>query len=277
MSSMKQKFKRILGKAYRIVHNTLVYVFRAIKGFLVRTNWHLREKKRDYEALKSIGDIKLRPISINSWHLGNSFFKCTKGNEVFFVKRIRNKFLAQREVGFYTDIFSQNDSELVEYLPKYYASFNSKEDTYIVLEYIDWKTISRTEYKQLTMEDRQDYVLTLFKILNLLRDHHYTHNDIRKENIFIKDGKVKLFDYGYAVKFEDADNLRNTATNNELKRLNENNRPSSEYLDDAYSMLNIMKSINPEMYYNQSDLLKRMNALIGSKQVPIAKLKSGDN
>lgn len=82
-----------------------------------------------------------------------------------------------------------------------------------------------------------DWESQLFEVLTELKRFRILHRDIRLENLMVKDGVIKLIDFGWAV-FEDQKEAQEPPS-----CLGFPNKPSNGF-DDAFSMKRVIKQIN---------------------------------
>lgn len=259
---------KIIKKVYRMIHKAAVKTLLFLKGKRNEFLWQLNDKREDRRVLYSEGIRRIKPLSSSGWHYGTYFFKCSGDDSFYFVKKIKNESIAMREVDFYS-MALDSQSEILNYVPKYYKSINNNGYTYILMEYVGWIRMDHIKRNDLSINERCEIVSNLFSLYKLLLELKISHNDIRKENFFVCGKNIKLFDFGYSVRFDKKEALICQTSKYELSRLNEKNRPNDDCIDDAFSMLNIMKSINPDMYANQKDLWIKMNDYIGENIVSI--------
>eukprot|EP00949_MAST-11_sp_MAST-11-sp1_P003233 g3233.t1 len=90
-------------------------------------------------------------------------------------------------------------------LLKMYGHFQDEKRVYLVLEYAPggelFKVLRKSPNGRFTEERAASYVGQLASALCCLKKHNVLHRDLKPENILIgKDGKLKLADFGWAVR-----------------------------------------------------------------------------
>lgn len=88
---------------------------------------------------------------------------------------------------------------------KVYSCRDEGSTAYIVMEYLDGKTLkdARPQGKKFPPEEAYGIIRELLSILIRVHGHGVLHRDIAPDNIFLlSSGKVKLFDFGFAQTYK---------------------------------------------------------------------------
>lgn len=77
-------------------------------------------------------------------------------------------------------------------------NFEDEKNIYLVLEYCERSLMEFLASRQLTEQQCLELVFQVALGLNYLHSIHITHRDIKPDNILIKDGVLKIADFGFA-------------------------------------------------------------------------------
>lgn len=145
-----------------------------------------------------------------------------------------------------TSVVSRKDGKVVKRQTGW-TSYNLIDNEYRILSDVDSRHFPKVELeeKDIIIEDcgdrlrvdnvPQDWKHQLVEIIKDLRDNKIQHRDIKPDNLMVKDGVIKLIDFGWA-RFEDDDD------DHPPEVLGFPYRPTSGY-DDNFSMRKVMKEI----------------------------------
>ena len=188
------------------------------------------DKLEDFELLTLLGEggfgkvIKVRSL---------------KNHKIYAMKTInldeeeieKNKNYMESEIEMLKKLNHKN-------IVKYYTNFQNENMIYIIMEYLDFGTLSDYINLLINMYDNNNGIVQIKKgeiiliflqcinALKYLKDSKIIHRDIKPENIFLskKEG-IKLGDFGVAAILKDANNTK--IVNSKLKQ-NENTLVGSD-------------------------------------------------
>merc|ERR1719162_1607025 len=105
---------------------------------------------------------------------------------------------ALTEIGVLTHLSKQRDLPL--YLLKMLGVFSDNEHTWLVTEFAEGGELYNVAASGDVGEKQvQQYTSQLLQAVEYLHRHHIGHRDISLENILLRDGNVRLMDFGMAV------------------------------------------------------------------------------
>lgn len=184
-----------------------------------------------YDALKksSVGWVKPDDPTVGSFHsyfLGSTSIVVSEGNKI-----------VKRQINYHDFDLIENEARILKKLdsihfPKFY-SFDQKEGT-ITLESCGEKLTPNNIPPN--WEEQLD------AILKDLAKNRVIHRDIRPDNLMVKDGVIKLIDFGWAMNNE-RDDIADTSCPDCLGM---DYKPSWGF-DDFWSMRKIKKEIDYKM------------------------------
>jgi len=191
---------------------------------------HFRAFSSDFKALAK-GEFSLVQKLASGIH-GDVFsyrWKRSSGEEVVAVKKLRSERLQQMrgtptdertlhlepwrqeaqaedaltEIGVLTYLERQPD--LPQSLLRMRGVFAEADFTWLVTEFADGGDLfDVAASRRVTDVELQRYMLQLFEAVAYLHKHCIAHRDISLENILLKDGSVKLMDFGMSVRSHSA-------------------------------------------------------------------------
>lgn len=254
----------ILKRIYRQFRRFLVNCYMNLSCIFKHMSWFISLRKNDINNIGSIYNFNyIKPIHVKNWHYGTRFFLLKSHERKVFVKVLSNRDLAYRELDFYSYIY-KSDSKLKSYIPRLIHCNEVGKNYYMILEYIEGFNFIDINFEKYTEENRKNICCSLFEILTELNNLGLLHNDIRMNNIILRNNQPVLFDFGYSCNKNDLSKMLNELSSEERELLNEHNRIAVDNHNDAFSMFYIMKSVNPSMIFNQFDLWKKVNEMINS-------------
>jgi hypothetical protein len=100
---------------------------------------------------------------------------------------------------------------------------------FMVLEYLEGRTLSQTLESKPTPRQFAELMLSVFRALERAHEHGIVHRDLKPSNIFVTDrGQVKVLDFGVARIFDTPDAMEHVAA------AVKNPRPDSETGNNTY-------------------------------------------
>lgn len=143
-------------------------------------------------------------------HLGTgsfgSVFKCkdTTTNKIYALKIIERKKLNQYgeylQTALKREIETQKQAteSKIPFFVGLYDTFEDKKNIYIILEYCQRSLLDFLHKVKLKEEQSLELIFQVALGLKYLHSVHITHRDIKPENILMKDGILKIADFGFA-------------------------------------------------------------------------------
>ena len=143
-------------------------------------------------------------------HLGTgsfgSVFKCvdTKTNKDYALKIIERKKLNQYgeylQTALKREIETQRQAteSKIPFFVGLYDTFEDKKNIYIILEYCQRSLLDFLHKVKLSETQSLELIFQVALGLKYLHSVHITHRDIKPENILMKDGILKIADFGFA-------------------------------------------------------------------------------
>ncbi|OON85004.1 hypothetical protein BXO88_14550 [Oribacterium sp. C9] len=259
--------KEHLSQVYHAIHDPTLKLYLSVISLVRIINWNRNQKKGDLDAITKFKDVDdIIPIHVSSWHHGRAYFKVRVGKEIYFMKKEINDDIAEREVAFFNIVNSSEDS-IIDYFPKLVYYIKDNNYTYIISSYIQADSSNMDIIKTLKPEEKSILLEQLMVLMRWLRLKGLCHNDLRLDNIFITRKSVKLFDFGYSCLFDEKEKFLDSLSYEELEKLNKHNRIGKFISDDAFSMYNIMKEIQPEFMSTDVEIWQEINAYMGERVI----------
>ncbi|CAK9061286.1 unnamed protein product [Durusdinium trenchii] len=115
---------------------------------------------------------------------------------------------AMNEIGVYK--YFREQERTCRYVLQMHGSFRSETRTWLVLEncdggdLFDWVERQR-DAGLLNEQQIKRYVWQILKAVDFLHSHNVGHRDISLENLLLRNGEVRLMDFGQAVQLQDKD------------------------------------------------------------------------
>jgi len=80
--------------------------------------------------------------------------------------------------------------------------YTTKNNTYIITELCEGGDLSKIIGKQKNLTESQSitYMKEMLSGYQSLYKHHIIHRDLKPANIFLKNGEVKIADFGFSMK-----------------------------------------------------------------------------
>ena len=168
----------------------------------------------------NINDFQIISMLSNGFHGSFNKVKCLKNNLLYTLKMIPQNIFKkndnqinnekeidyQREISILNDMTKKNNPNII----KIYGNFQDQNYRYIILEYVEGKTLTqlRKEYEQKNEYIPQKLIIHILKqilnILTFLHDNcHIIHRDIIPDNIIIdNNGNIKLMSFDLSAYLE---------------------------------------------------------------------------
>lgn len=259
---MRQSILRLLRLLYRKSRDVMVAILLFFVKQYNKLRWRVCYKEIDVSAIDTVAYITdIIPIHITSWHHGSRFFRVVSNGKALFVKVATNRDIGKREIEFYNKVAKSNSS-LANNIPQEVKWIEKNNAIYIVMDYIDGDSLSMEKVNSFDNKERVKICNELWAILLELQRIGIAHNDIRMANIMYDGKRVYLIDFGYATSINAKEDLLAKISVDEKSMLNEYNRIGAEVLCDAFSMFNVMKGVNPELYSTQYEIWLKINQMM---------------
>ena len=164
-----------------------------------------------------------------------------------------------------------------------YEQFPEKNKSYIIMEYLDGKTL-KNSLKEKVVYEFKEAKRIIFQLLSALGSVHkngYLHRDIKPSNIFItNDGKLKLIDFGSAHEIGEQHNAAKTNEYNPPKHMQES-EPQNTWTDIYAAAVVFFELLTGKALYlnvtkKEEEKVKFVDKLIKEvteKKVPVSALR----
>lgn len=264
------KIKKIVKKYCLIIYSS----FNVIR-------WKLSQKRRYCKIfLEDYNLSNIKPINKRSWLNNKKYFVAECEGMKVFIKFGGVINLIKREVEIFDLLKSTQIKKSIPKIIKYEVK-----DSFFFLaeEYINGKPINET--KNLTQEQKDILINKIMNIFEFMNKIQLRHMDLKPDNIMYTntDGLLNVYIIDFGMSFVGSENILS-----ELSQLiNENDK--KEYLqnlgggynpmpfqwDDTYSLLEILKVLDPFFAYNHKNLWLNLCSRVGNNNVCVKKNKIG--
>lgn len=252
MYKLKQNIKKVLLKVKYILRTTIpLYI-----DFIL-TNNSFKKK------LKNNGIASLKEYKVKTWHLGYKYYTGYIDNEKVFIKYNKNYKWIEYEYNNFN--YLNKSSYFKTLLPKVYSYIKLKKGSCIVIEFLNYNSISNCISNNININKEKIYG-EFEKILIESQNINFKFLDLNPSNIFIdENNNLYLIDLGFSnltkdnISFIDNMHIRSLIINN----LNDFSRLDKGVIDDAYSIIQISKYIDPKFISNNYEYFKKFNDLMG--------------
>lgn len=258
---------------------TLILLRKAKTGFNVFIElliWFLLERKKFYRYLINQYAIKkIKPFKPLSWKHKTRYFVGIYEERKVFIKTGGRFHLTKREVETINRVMKSNP-ELVDHLPNIITYELSPPFCFVVEDFIDG--ISLLEFKKtlVTIDERTLLINQIYDLYLGLIKAEVNHMDIRPENFLIRrtDAEICVVLIDFAFSIAEPVILYPEITNNRyniniIKHLGSNYKPEVGYWDDAYSFLEVMRFIDPDLKINYPNIWLRLNFDTGKRLIKL--------
>lgn len=95
------------------------------------------------------------------------------------------------------------NQEQYPFIPRYYGYFEIYNEKYLLIEYIEGKSLDKYELELLTLQDKYNMIFGLILTIKFLHSLGYVYRDLKLDNIIINQNKEAiLIDFDRLIKVE---------------------------------------------------------------------------
>ncbi|KAK8892772.1 hypothetical protein M9Y10_030014 [Tritrichomonas musculus] len=177
------------------------------KSYLMGNKYRISQFINDIESTSTLNDlnqdefIELSEVGKGGSFLCTLYYHITSG-KLCVIKKLHGNNneadkLIQREADNYSNIRHP-------FLPNFYGTVKNKNGKYIVIEFINGKTLYDIEENELNYNDRIKIIFELMIIFKYFHDNGYIYRDLKPDNVMIDDNKnIVLIDLDRLIKNDD--------------------------------------------------------------------------
>ena len=220
---------------------------------------HMGNSINDFEILQILGEGSYGCVAK---------VKSKLNKKIYAMKQLSLNILAQKNI---IDLI-ENEIQIMEKLHhhsiiKYYKSFKSDGNIYIVMEYMDNGDLAKLIKSHIILNKpiEEDRLWNIFiqslRSLEFIHSKEIIHRDIKPENLFISNnGVIKLGDFGFSANYKNNSNFNNFNMNMQNQNMQNqimrnNSQKNLAKIDCSGTVIGTENFMSPEMINNgQYDL-----------------------
>lgn len=210
-------------------------------------------------ARRNITPDSVSLLGISPHFNSSRYYKVNAGSDLYFVKSEAKDL--SNEYRMSKTIYDQSDKYFIEPI-----SFYQDEYDYLVMRWSDGINLhDYMQHKKITSEIRKSFIDDLYGIFKHLRSTGIVHRDITPQNLLIINGRLKLVDFHFAVKYDNYQEL--DFVKNNISKVDMMGEPFAAGLlkwDDAFSLSEIAKYINNG---NSSPVVEKISKKIDERAI----------
>lgn len=252
---------KILHKIKKILFRIMAFLKLLLKEYIPVFFQSKFEDNKVKNILKKIGVVDPEKWNVKKWHFKYRYYVGIYNDKKVFIKLstrkswIKHEYEINEYIEKNSDILSCKKADI--YLYKEIGKYGI-----IVEEFISYKCLKDFKIEK---ENQESIINNLITILEELQRISLIYMDFYEDNIFLdENNNIKLIDFGFSIiKGESIDFIGDTHMKNLIfNNINNKYRLDVGIIDDAISVLYLIKKINPEfmiLYHKEYDMINRMS------------------